>query len=86
MSVNLYANDILNALEMSAGGDRERTRLKEEIYEWLSENNCRELENLLEEASEYRETIEHLERRVAALEDENGKLLKDIETLSADGT
>ncbi len=86
MAVNLYANDILNALEMSAGGDRERTRLKEEIYEWLSNNNSRELDNLLDEASEYRETIEQLERRVAALEDENGKLMKDIETLSADGT
>ena len=86
MAVNLYANDILNALESSAGGERDRNKLKAEIYEWLSENRCRELESILEEASEYRETIEQLERRVATLEEENGKLLKDIETLSADGT
>ena len=86
MPVNFYANDILNALEMSAGGERERAKLKGEIYEWLSENNCRELDSIFDEASEYRETIVHLERRIAALEDENGRLLKDIETLSADGT
>lgn len=86
MAVNLYANDILNALESSAGGERERNKLKAEIYEWLSENNCRELDSIFDEASEYRETIVHLESKIATLEDENGKLLKDIETLSADGT
>ena len=84
MAVRLFSTEILDCLLANSG--KQKDELKKEVYEWLSDNDSPELSNMLDEMGEYRETILHLERKVSHLEDENGKLLKDIETLSADGT
>ena len=84
MAVNFYSAEILDCLLANSG--KKKDELKLEVYEWLSDNDSPQLSNLLEEADEYRETILHLERKVAHLEDENGNLLKDLDAATSRGT
>ena len=92
MRVNFDVADVLDGMARSVSG-REMDSFKENIFDWLLNNESKGIEAMSETIEEMgsavadlKEEVAALEKKVEHLEDENGDLLKDLEAVTSHGT